>query len=153
MKFLFRSGHILGEVPELGVTVIGADEVSMADQSFREECDINTIVKRFGITGVVGGPQLPPPIEDFADIFDFQTAMNVLNAADRAFMSLDAEVRARFGNDAGRYVDFCSKRNPDGSLVNLDEMRKLGLALAAPPAPVVPPPVRVEVVNAPAKPA
>lgn len=141
----FRSGHILGEFPDLGVVeTIGE---SMADQSFREECDINTIVKRFGITGNVGAPIMPPALEEFGEIFDFQSAMNTLNAADRAFMSLDAEVRARFNNDPGRYVDFCSKVDRDGKLVNLEEMRKLGLALEAPPAPVIPEPIRVQVID------
>lgn len=141
----FRSGHILGEFPDLGVVETVGE--SMADQSFREEVDINTIVKRFGITGVVGGPQLPPPIEDFAEVFDFQSAMNILNAADAAFMSLDAETRARFNNDAGRYVNFCSELDDDGKLVHLEEMRKLGLALPAAPPPVIPEPVRVQVVD------
>lgn len=144
----FRSGENIGSAAELllGVTVVDPDEASMTDQSFKEEADINVIVKRFGITGQILGVEKPPALEDFGEIFDFRSAMDVVNAANRAFMSLDAEVRARFLNDPGRYVNFCSERNEDGSLKNYDEMLKMGLAV---PKPVVidPPPMKVEVIN------
>lgn len=145
MKQIFRMGNVLGEDVTLGVVETVGE--SMADQSFREECDINTLVKRFGITGNMNGAVLPPPIEEFGEIFDFQSAMNLINAADRAFMSLDADVRARFNNDPARYVSFCSERDDDGNLRNIEEMRRLGLALPAAEPPKEPAPVRVQVVN------
>lgn len=116
-------------------TVAASDEAgvlcldpSLADQSQRDEVDINTIVRNFKVTGVL--PQRDAPqLEMFADVFDYQSAMNAIRQADEAFMSLPAQVRARFENDAGAFVDFCSA--PE----NLDEVRKMGLA---PPAPVAP---------------
>ena len=60
--------------------------------------------------------------------------MNLIVQADQAFMELPADVRLRFNNDAGSFVDFAS--DPD----NLDEMRELGLAInpavATEPSPV-----------------
>ena len=40
-------------------------------------------------------------------------------------MTMPADVRARFNNDPALFVDFCSDE------ANLDEMRKLGLAVPA----------------------
>lgn len=101
-------------------------------QQFGEECDINTIVHRFGLTG-----QLPQNLEvpmtgDFSEVVDYQTALNKLMLADEAFMQMPAEIRERFGNDAGKFVDFTS--NP----MNVEECRKWGLArpVEAPRGPI-----------------
>lgn len=119
---------------------------SMAIQSAKDECDINVLVKRFGITGTISGVQRPPPLSEFGEIFDFQSAMDTINAANRAFMSMDADTRYRFRNDPGLFVKFCSEVDGEGKLVNLAEMRKMGLAVPE-VVPVVPEPVRVQVVN------
>jgi len=92
-----------------------------AKQSFREECDINTIVERFGL-----GYELPenirvPQYGDFSDITDFHTAMNATAKAREAFDQLPAEIRAKFNNDPGSYVDFCL--DPE----NREELKKMGL--------------------------
>lgn len=96
---------------------------SLTKQSFREECDINTIVRNFGLTGELPDDVRPPTYGDFIGIFDFHSAMNAVALAKEAFDALPADVRARFHHDPGAFVDFCS--NP----ANLDEMRKLGLAV------------------------
>lgn len=99
-----------------------ADE-SLAVQSAKEDADINTIVRRFGVTGVLPEVPRPPVYGDFSEsVSDYRTAMDLINAADRSFMALPAEVRARFANDPARFVDFVS--NPD----NLEECRRMGLA-------------------------
>lgn len=122
-------------------TGLACCDPSLAHQSFKEEADINEIVRRFGLTGVIPQGLKVPTYQDFEDVFDFQTAQNALVAADRAFMALPAEIRKRFGNNAGEFVDFCSDPK------NLDEMRKMGLAV---PAAVEEPEkiTKVEVVNA-----
>ncbi|WNK12896.1 MAG: internal scaffolding protein [Microvirus sp.] len=96
---------------------------SRAIQSQKDEADINTIVRRFGVTGLLPMQTAVPLNYDFADnVFDFRTAMDMINAAERAFLEVPASIRTRFGNDPGEYVAFCS--NPD----NIEELRKLGLA-------------------------
>lgn len=119
---------------------------SMTIQSAKDEADINVLVRRFGVTGVISGVERPPPLTEFQDTFDFRSALDAINAARRSFMELSADTRARFLNDPARFVDFCSARDENGELVNGDEMRKMGLALPK-VDPVVPPPMRVEVVN------
>lgn len=114
-------------------TALECKDESLTVQSQAEEADINTIVKRFGVTGMLPLVERPPLNEDFTEVFDFRSAMDMILAAQRSFEGLDANVRKRFGNDPAEFVEFCG--NPD----NLDEMRKMGLAV-----PKVDPPVSSE---------
>lgn len=92
-----------------------------AKQSFKDEVDINTIVKRFGI-----GHELPPNPKvpeygDYTNIPDFHTAMNLVATTRENFEELPAAIRAKFDNDPTAYVDFCL--NPD----NREELKQMGL--------------------------
>lgn len=120
-------------------TGLRCEDESLAKQSFAEECDINTIVKRFRISGELPTGVVAPVYADYEDIFDFHSAMNAIAKAHEAFDAMPAEVRTRFQNDPAAFVAFCS----DGA--NRDEAEKLGLVFKK-PDPVVPAPMRVEVV-------
>lgn len=99
-------------------------EASKTKQSFKEECDINTIVKRFGVTGVLPSSVRMPTYGDFTDVGDFREAMEAIRTANESFAEMPSEVRERFQNDPAKFVDFCSDEK------NLPEARKLGLAPA-----------------------
>lgn len=101
-------------------------EPSRTVQSEKDQADINVIVKNFGLTGKLPLVDRPPSYGDFEGVFDYQTARNLIRAADESFMGLSAEVRSRFSNDPAKFVEFCSDES------NIEEMRKLGLAIAAP---------------------
>lgn len=103
---------------------------SLAQQHERDETDINVIVKRFGVTGVLPQRTLPPMFGDFSDVVDFRGAQDKIREAQEAFDSLPAEVRFRFQNDPAAFVEFASDEG------NIDELRKLGLAKAKDPEPV-----------------
>lgn len=95
--------------------------VSMTDQQYLKECDINCILKTYGATG-----RLPSNIRegvsgDFSEVGDFQFCLDKINRAKDEFAALPSEIRARFGNDPVSYVDFVL--NPD----NTDECIRLGL--------------------------
>lgn len=94
---------------------------SMTQQQFKDECDINTIVARFGLTGQLPDDVRVPVSGDFTGVVDFQTAMNSVRAAEEAFMELPGALRARFANDPQRLMEFVSDDE------NMDEARKLGL--------------------------
>lgn len=96
-------------------------------QAFKDECDINVIMRRYVKTGVVSHGVLEPGSYGFAPSFSFHDAMNSIRAAEEAFADLPAAVRKRFRNDPGEFLEFAE--NPE----NLEEMRKLGLAEPAPP--------------------
>lgn len=99
-------------------------EESLAIQSAEEESNINTIVRRFGLTGEIPGDVRMPLSGDFVGIQDFHSAMNTVRAAQEEFLRVPAHVRARFSNDPGVFMEFLE--DP----ANRDEARKLGLLRA-----------------------
>lgn len=111
---------------------------SLTQQQFKEEADINTIVRRFGITGQMPENPRVPHYGDFTEVTDYQTALNAVRAAEEAFLALPAAVRAEFNNDPQLLLE--AVEDPR----NLDRLRELGLAnpakVEAPPAPASAPP-------------
>lgn len=101
------------------------DDPTRTQQHFREECDINTIVERFGLTGELPSDLRVPQYGDFTNVFDYHSAMNAVAAANESFDLLPASIRARFENDPAQFVDFCT--DP----ANKDELIKMGLAVAS----------------------
>lgn len=92
-------------------------------QSFKDECDINVIVKRYRTTGIL--PEIikqNPQYGEFADVPSYQEAQEIYLKANEQFMSLNSHVRDRFGHDPGKFLEFAT--NPK----NAEEMIKLGLA-------------------------
>ncbi|WNK13684.1 MAG: internal scaffolding protein [Microvirus sp.] len=80
---------------------------TLTQQQFADEADINTIVNKFLRTGVMPDEVSLPRFGDFTTTVDnYHDALNLVIAADEAFSELPAKIRARFDNDAGKYVDF-----------------------------------------------
>lgn len=102
---------------------------SKAQQNQADEADINTIVKRFNVTGQLPQIPLPPRLEEFGEIFDFQSAMNTMAAAKASFNQLPAEVRSQFNNDPHAFVSYTDAALEAG---DLELLRKWGLAVPAP---------------------
>lgn len=94
---------------------------SRAIQNQKEEADINTIVKRFGLTGQLPTNKRTPQYGDFTGINDYQTALNAVIQADLAFSELPAHIRKRFNNNPEEFVEFCVNDE------NREEAEKLGL--------------------------
>lgn len=114
------------------------EDPSLAQQHQKDEADINTIVKRFGITGTLPQVQLPPTYADFDEVFDFQTAMDTMARAKFSFSQLPAETRSAFNNDPHRFVQAI-----DAMLSDTDDNRKKhnmtllrAMNLAVEPGPV-----------------
>lgn len=114
---------------------------SLTKQSFKNECDINGIMKRFERTGIIThNAKREGYFADVSVVPDFAEAVQAVRKAEDMFMSLPAKLRAEFDNDAAAYVRFCA--DP----ANKDRMIELGL-MEKPVKPVV---QKVEVVNQPA---
>lgn len=96
-------------------------DVHGAQQSFKEEVDINTIVKRFNLTGQLPTDLRMPTYADYEEAVDFKTAMDIIANANSTFMQLPAHIRSQFDNDPQAFLEFCS--DPD----NMDEAAQLGL--------------------------
>lgn len=96
---------------------------SMTKQSFRDESNLNNIMKRFEKTG-----QLPnlisqdPSFGDFSDPISYQDSLNLVIKAGEQFAALPSRVRDRFGNDPQQFLMFVN----DAS--NVDEMIRMGIA-------------------------
>lgn len=115
------------------VSALDCQDASLAVQESRDECDINTILKRFGLTGQLPQGVRAPQYGDFEGVADYQSALNAVIAADDAFMQMPYFIRDRFHNDPAAFVDFCSKEE------NRAEAEKLGLVVPkAPPVEVQP---------------
>ena len=96
------------------------------------------IFERFGLSGELPENLQMPVFADFREeVSDYHSAMNVLAKARDEFMTLPANLRARFENDPQRLMEFL------GDDKNRDEAVSLGLVR---PAPVSPGPLEVRVV-------
>ena len=100
---------------------LACEEPSLAQQHFKDECDINTILERFNITGLLPQAPLPPRYGDFSGIGDYHTALNRVLAAQDEFEALPAQIRARFQNDPAQLIEFLQNEN------NRAEAEELGL--------------------------
>jgi len=103
------------------VQVFTPPDEGKTQQQFKEECDINTIVRRFGLTGKLPDNVRVPVSGDFTGVTDFQTAMNSVRRATEDFMALPADLRKRFGNDPQLLMEFMADPN------NREDAVKLGL--------------------------
>lgn len=103
----------------------------LTKQSFKEACDINTILKQFERTGVVSHLNERKPIWgfDLTSVPEFQKAQAQVLAAKAAFANLPSKVRGRFHNDPKEMLAFLYDKE------NRDEAVKLGLV--KPPEVVV----------------
>lgn len=104
----------------------GSEPVDLAVQSDAIEADINTLVRRFGLS-----VDVPLPAEtlahygDYSGLVDYHSAKQMLIDAQDAFEDLPAHLRGRFNNDPGQLLDFLHDPN------NRSEAVKLGLVEAA----------------------
>lgn len=119
MKFRVNYGP---QVKRVAIKQPSSNPQGRTKQSFKDECDINNIVKKFNKTG-----QLPemikqnPQYGDYSSGMDYQEACNLVIKADQQFQALPARVRERFNNDAKQFLIFAT--NPQNGL----EMAKMDL--------------------------
>lgn len=108
--------------------------VMMTQQHFAEEADIETIVRRFGLTGQFPSSVTAGVYGDFTGITDYESAEETIRRTHERFMLLPAELREKFGNDPGRLVEFAAAN----SLEDLEALtRPPQVPVVAPEAPVV----------------
>lgn len=114
------------EASQAAITIV--EGPSLTQQQFKDECDINTILRNFGVTGHLPIVATQPMVGDFTGIVDFQSALQTVQDAEDNFMALPSAVREKFLHDPAKFVDFCL--DP----ANIEAVRDLGLAPR--PAPV-----------------
>lgn len=131
-KVFLRTPYNYDTMEASDASGLSTPEPSLAQQHMKDECDINTILRKFSITGQLPENVRMPQYGDFVDAMDYQSSLNAIKAAQESFMQLPADIRTRFDNDAGAFVDFCSNAE------NYEEASRLGLV--PPKAQAVPDP-------------
>lgn len=105
---------------------------SLVQQHMGVEMDVNTIVRRYGLTREMPAGTAGGVFGDFSGIYDYEDALAAVERAERGFMSLPAEVRDRFGNDPAQLIRLAH---------DLPQTEFEARLRADPPAPVVEAPV------------
>ena len=118
-----------GEIPRFrsygmrkrsGISFDGTELVTK--QAFKDDCDINAIMRRWDKTGQV--PMAAGRVGyygDFANAEDYHTSLCKIRNADAEFLNLPAHVRDRFENDPARLIEFLE--DPE----NRSEAEELGI--------------------------
>ena len=96
-------------------------DVSLAQQHMKDECDINVIIERFGVTGELPNSPVSPRYGDFSEVTDYHSALNQINATMDDFMAMPAKLRVRFDHDPVKLLEFLNNE------ANRSEAISLGL--------------------------
>lgn len=88
-------------------------------QHFKDECDINRIVKRFSETGIVTHLAHSSPQYGFASAQNFTDAAFIVAEAKSQFEALPAKIRAHFENDPAEYLDAVQDESRHAEFVEL----------------------------------
>lgn len=106
---------------------------SMTKQSFKDEVNINKIIKKYNKTQIL---QMAENFEGQYGEFDskdFADAMNVVAKANTLFEQVPSEIRAKFRNDPGAFIDYATDEK------NRDQLVSWGLAVHIPTKSAEPP--------------
>jgi len=90
---------------EVGLSFEG--DPGVTKQSFKDECDINNILKRYVAQGVnpFQDPSNPDLYHDLTQLGSYNDMMEQVTYAQQAFEQLPAAIRDEFNNDPGRLLD------------------------------------------------
>lgn len=97
-------------------------------QHFKDECDINNIMRRFAAGAEITHLARVTPRYGEAPAQSFAEAMFLVKDTEREFNALPSEIRKEFMNDASLYLDAIS--DPDKA----DRLRELGILPQLPAA-------------------
>ena len=113
----------LVHVPSVGFDCVSP---SRTQQQFKEECDVNNILRNYVNTGVLTHTSdIPPVFGDFSQMpEDYGEALALIAKSKEQFEMLPSEVRERFDNKPVNLVNFLQDEK------NREEAVKLGLVNA-----------------------
>lgn len=89
------------------------EEEGRTRQSEKDQADINKILARFEMSGILPLVSRPGEYLDLSAVPDYRSALDQVNFANEYFMSLPAEVRVEFGNDPAVFLDAVSNPTPE----------------------------------------
>lgn len=112
-----------------------APEASLAQQQFKEDCDMNNIVRK-AMRGIPPRFQREdePQYGDFSNPIELERAFNTMAQAKDAFMNLPAELRLELNNDPRRIAYITAEQAKRYKLTETPQVDSEGL----PPSPAAP---------------
>lgn len=133
---VFRTGYS----PHMAVQ-FQTSGLSRTKQSFKNECDVNNILKNYNKTGIL--PEGNPGEYRDLDGTDYQEYMNTIAGAQSHFNDLSSAIRKRFGNDPSQFLSFVHDDK------NIAEAQNLGLLRDdyQPPEIMISPPQTAEPID------
>jgi phage internal scaffolding protein len=104
--------------------VVSPVGIEPAQQQFKDDCDINSIMRRFQKTGAIDHVAAHQLQYGMATPTDYHQAMNIITRAEQMFADLPSSLRRRFNGDPAELLEFV--QDPK----NAAEAKELGLALS-----------------------
>lgn len=95
-----------------------------AKQEFKEDADINKIMRKFQKTGAIDHAAKYQPQYGESTPTDFHEAMNIVTRAQSMFNELPSSIRKKFENSAAGFLEFVQDEK------NYEEAKELGIDLA-----------------------
>lgn len=112
-RFLFE------RIPGIRYDLGNPSARSMTQQSMAKDCDINCIVAKARKTGTLPAGVRQPMFGDFSAGSTYHDVKCRVARAEAEFLLLPADVRYRFHNDVGEFLDFAS------DVANASELRSM----------------------------
>jgi phage internal scaffolding protein len=108
---------------------------TLTEQQHKDTCDMHRIMGQQLKTGIIDHvARYKGQYGDYASSLDLHTAMNIISDAASMFETVPAQIRNKFGNDAGAFVDFMNDNR------NYEAIAEMGLDVShLTPPPEKPP--------------
>lgn len=137
---LIRSRYNLGD-PVKGLEF---HEPSLTQQQFKDECEIESLLKAHNLSqvmGIINNHDQQPLYGDVSEIPDFHVSQNHLARATEYFEGLPSDVRSRFNNSLSEFLTMLNNPSAREALTEMGVLKKAADKVAdmAGEQPVVPP--------------
>ena len=120
------------------------DKPSRTQQQFKDECDVNNIIKKYKTTGIITHTNNKTGVyADMTEIGNYQEALGKVIEAETAFNNLPSAIRSKFHNNPQELIEYLNdkdkfeesiklglrvkKAEPETTLKDLDKTMKLTL--------------------------
>lgn len=123
MKNGFRSAY--GKRERVSYETTGE---SLTQQHFKQELDIKNVIRKYDRTGLI--QNVTKAVAQYGDfthaVNEYSDALNLVINAQNNFLALPSEIREKFGNDPGQFLE--AVQDP----ARKEEMQAMGLLEADP---------------------
>lgn len=94
-------------------------DVKITKDCFKDECDINNIMKRYAKTGIIPESLSNGTYGDFTQAMDYQSALNLVIDAQNQFDELPSNIREHFAYDPEKFLAAVHDKGRRDELVSI----------------------------------